>query len=183
MINLLPIEDRLKLKAEYHRRLIITWSGVLLAVCISALILETSFFLVLWHKRQALERVLVQISTDAKPAQFDELEQALAKTADEVAVLLVSRRVLPLTQLLIELVAKEQAVAGVSVGDMTFDLNSGAGILSLHGLATTRQTFLNFVKALTESELLETVDYPVNNLINEKNIRFALEITLKNPKP
>lgn len=178
MINLLLPESKVALRREFRRRVAVVAGVLILSLAISGLILEAAFYFVLWPKRRALEASLAQGALATEPARFDEVEKALATTAREVAVVLLPHEAPPLSRLLAELAAKRREATGVSLGEMTFDLTASPATLNLRGVATTRQNFLDFIKILSASDLIETVDYPVSNLINERNVRFVLAVTL-----
>jgi len=85
-----------------------------------------------------------------------------------------------ITKLSYEQVTQRRAPGVQAVAtSATSTRESGTHKISINGFASSRDDFLSFQKSIQTEKNFLNVDSPVSNLVNENNINFTIQITLK----
>jgi len=172
MVNLLPIENKIAIKKEYLRRLIVAFGLFSLATVLIAVLLLV-FLLFLVNKEKAdysaylsLEQKhldfldegeVIPFVTDvnSKTAAFEANSDNRKKASDAIKMIIGAK------------------AKGITINNFSL---SGKDI-SLGGTAATRNDLSFFVDNLKKEPLFEKIDSPLSNFLKEKDIRFNISIS------
>lgn len=178
MINLLLPEDQNAARTEYRRRVLAVAGTLALAFLLIIFIIAGSLYWFIRFRQaeagQALETAKRELAVD----NLDQLASDIKATNDKLKRLRADPDLkAPPSEIIARLV---QSRGRVILQKITYLARSGAPVMvSLAGKAPTRQEFLSYLEILQNDPLLAQVDSPVKNLIQEKNLSFTLELTLK----
>ncbi|MEI6296788.1 MAG: hypothetical protein WCO84_04050 [bacterium] len=203
MINLLPTTEKNNLKFEYRIRFFTVLSVVLsfFIICISIPLVIS--YVYIGNQVLFIDDVAGKI---AKDESFKETSNALMTIKDvnrKTTILntplgVTSRSDLMSVFSFIFDIADKEPVKGVSnikINEINYEkttkkfvpgsvenassTESGLHKIYVKGKATDRESFLSFVKKLEVENNFASLDSPVSNLVNSKDINFYLTITLK----
>lgn len=176
MINLLPVEEKKKIRRDYVFRLLTVALGVVsLSAIIGIVTLFPSYFISDFQKRAAIEEAertrktggegdQENIASLLKEAQLKlkilspEREKVFLRTVFDTAI-----GYKPNTVALTGMVYQEG-----SEGELTFIIN---------GVADNREDLLVFSQDLKRDTLFDDVELPVSNLAKDRNINFTLTVS------
>lgn len=188
MINLLPVEEKQRIRRLYRSRVIIVSLAALSALFVTgALGLVPSYLSALARYESA---VLSSGGTEQKSA--GEEEPALLKETKEInrkADLLIKGASdhLPGT-LLREVIAKKPP--GILFADFSYaspqtgkDGKGKPAEITASGVADTRDTLLSFVNTLNAREVFSSVDLPISNFVKDRDLPFTLRMEVKQKTP
>ena len=178
MFNLLPNDLKQRIRSEYNLHLIV----VALA---SVLFLQISFFIFLlpsWFISIAKEKdVVLQVATinkflvDSKIEPIVSTIDMINTKLDTINSVLEYPKVTPFIDSIVSRKTKDILINEI------FYTSSGktTGVLSLSGNSSTRESLVLFVKKLEETKLFENVDLPISNFAKDKDIKFSINMTIK----
>lgn len=203
MINLLPKNQKDKTKKEYIIKVltIILWMGSLFTVSVF-IPLILSYFIVSSNVdfikkvqdslsesegyKETTEvlkiikdfnRKIVIIKQPLRNTQRDGLINAFSSIFDKAQN---GENSVFINKLSYEQV-QQRSVRGVSVSGptATSTRESGTHKISINGFASSRNDFLAFQQRIQTDRNFLNIDSPVSNLVNENDINFTINITLK----
>ncbi len=181
MINLLPIEEKVKIKNLYKVRLaIVSCIAAAVTLFVFSVFLFPSFFLAGVKEEATRERrelVLKSISV----IEAKHTEEEIQKTASQLAVVATRDDVSDSLSRFISAVAK-RTTRGISVtgfySQKTEGGRYGVNKLIVSGTARDRAALLSFVDALRNETIFSRVELPVSNLVRSEDISFSVIIFL-----
>lgn len=175
-INLLPSEEKRIVRTEVIGRAVRFFASAVVAIVIVGVILLFPSFLPMAFERRELTRSLA-LSQAAAQSEEDRAVAVEVRALDRNVALVrgVVSRVPPTPLVLAGL--SQSSVNGIAVTNLTVKESRE---FSISGVATDRRTLLVYEKTLRSSGIIDTLDFPISNIIPETNIHFALRGTLKN---
>ncbi len=176
MINLIPIEEKKKMKADFLIRVsvvsLIVLSGVIL---IGAISLVPSYFHVVVKSNLANQKLSFQKSTPVPAveaevmAQVNELNKKLQVIeAGQQAKFLVSERVIK------DVIAKK--MPDIKINQIDYNNIPKGKEIRISGEAPSRERLLLFRLALEKDANFKKVDLPISNFVKGSNIIFSLTL-------
>lgn len=178
MINLIPPPAKKKVVAEYWTRTISLWA----ILGGTALLLVTTLFIPLniYVTNQEAYLTTILASREADKSNHEQ-NSALLTHANEKAEILLKRKyeyhfyeLLPLLESIAE--------SKVDLEDVTLNQTKDP-VLSVGGIALTRQALVAFRDELEQQVDFLAVDLPISNLIEESDVEFNIKITLATSTP
>lgn len=174
-LNLLPEKEKSNLKLDSWRRLILVFAGaVLMGLGFFSLILvgvnlyllnnlEKSSALLSLHRQLPLGREIMEIEerlieASKKLKQISEIESRLSPKSFIIAEI---ASMIPQNCRLLSLGIRSD------------------GSVNLVGFTEERSTLLAFKKSLEDNENISDLNFPLANLLKEKDIEFALSFKMK----
>lgn len=178
-MNLLPIEDQLKIRNERLLRLFEVVGAGLFFIVLAAVIILSSAYLFLALQSGELKRQLAieEQSSELKRAQS--LDQAIKDLNARSRALGDNEKQIrdPLLETAALLAAKPYGIAITSIGyDRASKANS---TIIVSGQANTRNNLLKYVGALEAGDAFARVNSPVSNLLSREKLAFTLVLDLK----
>ncbi len=180
MINLLPEEEKILIKREYTRRLVVV-NGIFLFILVcSAVILLLPSYLPLSSQKQSFESQLDAAKQGLSREKADETESSIRRLNDKLAFF--SQQGEDTRQISV-LIKQILSVKSPSVKLWTFTYQEGTQEkkneqISIQGIATTRNIFLAFAKTLEAVNGVSEVQFPPANLMKDENVEFSLTLKL-----
>ena len=177
MINLIPKQAKKRLVVEYWARVFSTW-GILwsVALLVGASVIFPTFILITSqvevYETSAAEAL-------AKVANFENVSVSLVE-ANQQARLILDEQKLPVFS---DYIALVKSLQGDDIQISSIGLsrkNDSLEPISLSGVATDRQALASFRDRLLADEQVSSVDLPISNLAQDKNISFSITVTLHN---
>lgn len=174
MVNLLPRDSKTHILRRYYIRFIsyffIALAGVFL---LGAGLSVPSYFLAKSEAETSLRYLdtLKQTADVRERAKASEQMMILAERTSILEAYAYAPAVAPLLEEISKLVPK-----GVVVTAIAIERDSAtAGTIMLQGRAETRSALLTFAEQLDQSELLQAVEVPLDQLAIDTNLEFSLE--------
>ncbi|MFA4890626.1 MAG: hypothetical protein WC587_03300 [Candidatus Paceibacterota bacterium] len=179
MINLLPIENKILVKKEYLKRLVLVFGFFsLITAAIAVLLLVFLLFLVDKEKNDYEEYFTLQqkhlsflneeevvsfVNEINSKVKFFEENGKKEKKASEIIKIIT-----------------ETKTKGILINyfSLSVGLPAQAGKISFNGTAKTRNELLSFVESLKKEQVFKKVDSPISNFLKESNVKFNVSIDL-----
>lgn len=174
MINILPESGRSIVKREYRIRLVAVFLFLLaLLSLVTAVMLMPSYLFAEVEAEQAELEEARLVSAKVEGAKSDaEVITAVNKQIVGLDAFMMAPR--PSEALLVVL---QSAGSGIEVVRVSYE--GGTNSVSLSGKATSRDTLLQFSKALQKLPIVLAVDLPVSDLAKNTDVSFNMTLTLK----
>lgn len=181
MFNLLPNNLRESLKKEYNFRKIVLSLLFVLFIQISFLI----FIFPTWLVSNSKERE-VAIRGEAMNKYLSSLN--IASTTSNIksinAKLAVIDKALQYPEIIpfINNILSKKT-SSISITDIMYTTNNDgkSSVMVIQGVSATRETLNSFVKSLEGLGLFKSVDLPISNFAKDKNLSFAINLTIQRP--
>jgi hypothetical protein len=178
MINLIPPTAKKQIVAEYWVRVVSLGGFLVGSACLfsAALFIPINIYIV------SQERYL-SLSLSANQAeQANQIENtALLSRANQQAILLLQTKPEYTTA---SLLPRLQVIGGNTVILNEIALSQApAPLLTVSGVAVTRQALVDYRDTLEAVEEYVRVDLPISNLIKDRNVPFTITITLATTTP
>ncbi|OHA14934.1 MAG: hypothetical protein A3A10_02435 [Candidatus Tagabacteria bacterium RIFCSPLOWO2_01_FULL_42_9] len=179
MINLLPIEDKILIRKEYLRRLSVIIGIFLFGfICIAAILLYPSYFLLVSQKK-ILENRLAVLQQSFEIKNADKAETLIRDLNGKLLFLSSEEKdFVPISVLTARILGNKSSAVKLN----SFFYQGGEKTQKrffLDGFSSTRPAFLAFVKSLEDMEEAEKVISPPSNILKEEKIDFNLIIELR----
>lgn len=175
-LNLLPPKEKNNLAYEMRTRAVLAVSGGLAAVALIfiALLLPT-VFLLFFQKAEMLHVLDIERENSLR-ASVPEHITSLNKT-NRLARLVIQRegsdfKVFPVIESFLKSIP-----SSIRLSSFSFDKEKKE--LVVNGYAPTRESMIEFKRALESNSLAAKVDSPPSNLIKETDIDFSIKVTVK----
>jgi len=178
MINLLLPEEARAVNRDYYRRIWTVAGMLVLATTIIILIVIGSLY---WFTNIRLTDAKQALAVSKQAFAQNDLDQLLEeiKITNERLKRLASSVDLP-GLLPSEILTKIIDSRGqVTLQKINYLAGADSTKVSLAGRSSTRTEFLKYLETLRQLPFIAQVHSPVKNLIQEKNLSFTLELTLK----
>jgi len=178
MLNLLPQEQKKILKKEYSSRRLAVWLGsVVCVLAISLVLLSPSYFLTkikAGEVRIELENTKRALDAELPPQEIVTELVAAVSHAEALKPLRKPLSVYDLVKIF------ESKPATIRIFDIAFQEQVATQpTITVIGEALDRESLIAFGQALESRVEFATVDLPVSNFVEEKNINFSMTIMLK----
>lgn len=171
MINILPIENKVSIKKEYLRRMIVVFGFLsFTVVIIASFLLIFLLFLVKKEKNDYgaylsleqkhstfLDQEVVTsfiLDTNAKVTAFEQNNNKNIKASEAIKSIINAK------------------TKGITINYLSF----GGKKISFNGIAQTRNNLLLFVDNLKKEPAFKTIDSPLSNFLKENDVRFSITI-------
>ncbi len=178
MFNLLPFEEKKKLRKEYKRRLFVVFLlMLLLAEGIMVVLLVPTFILMRSHE-QDLNAQLLEYSVLAAEGEGSSFNVLLKQTTEKLNELSPLRNKARTSEAVIKIVSIKPA--GVHLERFTYKAGKDfvTGDIVIDGKSDTRDALLLFRKALEAEPSFSAIRLPVSNFALEKDIPFSVGLTI-----
>jgi hypothetical protein len=176
MFNLLPFEEKKKLKREYkHRLVVVALLILIIAEGILAVLLVPTIILVTSHEEDLKTR-LSEYGALAEEGTGGSFNALLKETTEKLTELSPEKNKALPTEAIIKIV--EAKPKGVHVERFTYKAGKdfSTGDIVIEGKSDTREALLLFRKALEGVPGFTTVKLPVSNFAQEKDIPFSMSV-------
>jgi len=175
MINLLPEENKNRIKAEYRARLIFVSLALFFVVVIVAIVFQA----LLYVSIAGMERTLLNkmdFYTDNFFGDESELNSEIRSINKKLGILGQTEGARSVHGDIISVIIDNRE--GVNITGLSYDKNKmGAQKVRVSGNSPNRKSIVNFVESLNMEGFAE-VNSPVSNFVKNKDIEFSIEITL-----
>ena len=182
MINLILPEDKDRVRHTYRARVATVAAGLLMSLLIIFFVGIGSLYLVVSWRQSALMRELEIARKEAENFKVNTLQGELNILAEKVKILKIDLETnLPVTRVWEHMLKIRKS--GITWRGLFFTRvpqDPNKALLALDGNATTRQQFLDFISALKSDSLLSDISYPIDVLLNERDIDFVINMEIKN---
>lgn len=179
LTNLLP-EDRTRvLRRDYFLRLCTVAALFASALVVIHTVLLLPAYVLLDQEVRTREVRLASISSALASSDEAVLEKRLTTLAEQAALLTTLGTVPSASNVFSDVLAVPHA--GVALSGFSFTPSAGkaAGMLSVNGIARTREDLRQFQIALQNATFAASVDLPVSAYAKDTDINFVVTITLK----
>lgn len=177
MINLIPKEEKAHIIEEYRRRLLVIFLLLLLFTATAMLFLSLPTYVLFSAKHKTVLDSL-EIAKHLSSERRDvETETAVRDLNDRVSVVISSVQKRSVVDIVSTIVSKK--IDGIHIQRISYDERQSSGVVSISGVASSRERALSFVKALEDSQIFSNVNLPVGSLVKEKDLSFSISATLK----
>ncbi len=184
MINLILPEDKDRVRHTYRARLATVAAGLLMSLLIIFFVGIGSLYLVVSLRQSALMRELETARKESEKFEVNTLQSELGGLADKVKILKVDLETnIPVTEVWQHML--EVRRPGITWRGLFYTRSPQAlnkVELALDGNAATRQQFLDFINALKLDPLLTDISYPIDVLLNERDVNFIINLDFNDEK-
>lgn len=172
--NLLPVEERKIVRFEEYRLTVRFFGAGVAAVLAVGLILLVPSYVFLSAEKKNLEET---IAAETALARKLRLGEALSNATQAQTLLMDAGAFLGRPSRSSRLVKIFFADAsGVRINMLAIN---ASGSVTLSGFAATRDDLLNFQRHLQDLQMLETVVFPISDIIRSADIHFTMNGKLK----
>lgn len=174
MINLIPPSAKKSITFEYWKRVITVW----FCLFSSALVILSVFLLPTYIALQSEISFLEdKVSSGIDRVSDYDITATELITANKQAALLLDNKA---TNTPSSLVAILNTYAGkaVSLNNFQFTKLDSSPVITLAGIAATRQELARFRDVITQDPRFGVVNLPISNLIKDKDLLFSMEISI-----
>lgn len=178
MINLIPPTAKKRVVTEYWVRTVSLWAflGGTALFLIATLFIPINIYVV--NQESYLSRVLE--SGEAEQTMYQQNTELLVRANAQAALLTTAQREYTLYDVLPQL----QTIADTGIKLQKVQINQTADpILSIMGVAQSRQALVSFRDALEQNKDFLVVDLPIGNLIKDSDVAFTITVTLATSTP
>lgn len=178
MINLLPKEDRVLMKKEYLRRLLVLVGIFCFSfICIAILLLLPSYFLAI-SQRKTFENRLKAGAESLNRQDMPAIEAEVVGLNAKLAFFAGQQDETQLSKIIERIAENRGKNILLTYFSYQKGKESGNDIFLLQGRALTRKDFLSFVESLRKMEEIKNIESPPSNLLKTENILFVLNLEL-----
>jgi len=178
LLNLLPQLQKRRLQREiFLRALFVLSLFVTVWITTFFLLVVQSWIFISIQNNAIAERVKVEEGAESaqKLIAFEEATVGANKTIAKIIKASENPRHDPV---IIFNVLSSLMPTGTSL--VTLDLNSDTKILTINGIASTRDDVLLFEANLrSRTDIFSEVDSPIDNILTPRNVKFSFSITLQ----
>lgn len=176
MINLLSIEDRQAVRAEYRHRLFVVGGWLALGLILIAIIILSSFVYILSLHREEVGEKIATVRQAFASTELDQAREVIKQTNNSIKVLTASPSQATISSIWASLISAR--TSGVLLTRLSFSLQNANQIV-VEGKSQTRASLLAYLDKLRQVEMFSVVDLPIKSIIQERDLVFSLTVTLK----
>ncbi len=176
MINLLPLEEKKKVRGEYFARLAVTTLYFLFATLLIVLVFIISSYISLAAAGEANRNRLDMLASGGAPAT-EEFDRIILETNKKLNILQGGDKDEHIYDQVFGTIISykgEIRITGLSYEKA----KDGSALVRLTGVSPDRESLLAFTKVLEQEGPFTNVEVPVSNFVKEHDIEFSMEITL-----
>lgn len=177
-LNLLPKEDLHAIGYEKLSRVAVRmhiFTAAVIGVG-AVLLLPTYFFLTLQESEVLRQIDIAKQSTEVH--RVEQAETAIKAINTQLRVLSTASSHEPVASYLAAIQA--QTTSGVVINQLSFSRADNS--IEVHGTATTREEFLQFLEALRSHALFTNITSPITNILKERKLTFTIDMTARAPQ-
>lgn len=177
MINLMPIEEKKKIRKVFFLRLLmVSFLMLSFAFFIIDVAILPSFIISFGKERLAFQKLEVERSQ-----KVPEVNKEAQKTVDELNIKLETiEKAIKSKYVFSEKIINEivhQKTAGIKITKITYENDQFKGRkVIVSGIANNREQLLLFRKSLENSSVFKSVNLPISNFVKDRDIQFSLEL-------
>ncbi len=181
MINLLPFEEKKKIRAEYRLRLGAIVSLATALLLLSSLVLLSLVYLLTLSKYQfASERFVKLESEQGKTGQEKDINARIGETNKKVNIFLKEDKDQALFSEIIMKIIETKGTA-IKLQNMFYESSPERKRLVISGRADDRDNLALFMETLKKDPFFTTVDIPISSYIKSTDIDFSVILEKKSP--
>jgi len=173
MLNLLPEEEKKRLKREYTVRYLIVIFLAIIFTGIIYFVLAFPSYVISKLKQQELTAIIAELDRVDISKGVPVTELSLIDINKKIGDLRGTGKEVSIANIISEIL--NTVTSSIKINSFNYDKN----FLMLNGMAKDRDGLTSFVKKLEENTLFTKVNLPVSNLAQEKNINFSIQISIK----
>ncbi len=173
MINLLPLQNKKQIKAEYKVRLLAIVLFFVALLGLILLIFSILLYTTLSSKESVVKNYLEILISDNEVNKIssDTLEDINRK----IEILKKGEKKIFLNEDVLGLLLGD--VGNVTVTSISYYSGGNMKNVDITGVSPDRDALLNFISILKKKGFSE-IDVPVSNFVKDENLEFSLKITL-----
>ncbi|MEY3783720.1 MAG: hypothetical protein RLZZ230_42 [Candidatus Parcubacteria bacterium] len=176
MINLIPTSAKRKLLLEYWSRVISVWFLLWATALIASACILLPAYVLIGGKITAYEASSVAASE--KVSGYENISSELATANTQAKKIIDEAKLVKFSNLLTlfsELQGSEVHINKIQLGRA----KAGVAPVIMGGMADSRQSLASFRDRLLADSTIESVDLPISNLAQDKNIAFSITVVLR----
>lgn len=180
MINLLPAENKIRIKKEYLIRIfIISGASLFGLILITGIALFLLFYLTAGQKTNSEEAFLLsqQWLASTNEAEISSLVSSINSTTAE---LFNNQKI---TAEISEVIKKLIAIKTEKITIKSFlfsaSKDGAGGEIRINGASATRTELINYIEKIKKDAMFAKVDSPLSNFLKEENIDFNIVVELR----
>ncbi len=179
MINLLPVEEKKQIAAEYHFRVLILYL-VTTGLCflVASVALLPSFFLSSLKEHLATAK-WENLKSLPVPEPDKETIEGIKDVNSKTSLIedAEKKKFLVLENAFDTVIARKMTDIKLTAIDYEKD-EAGVKTIGIHGLAPNRERLLLFRQSFEGDPLFSKVDLPISNFVKGTDIDFSLKLTV-----
>ena len=179
MINLLLLNDRQLIRAEYRHRLFIVGGLLVFGLAFILLIIIGSFGFIISQRRDGVLEQVTAAKLESATADLAAARKTVEETNSVLEILTQATADESTSFLFRKLI--EARGSGVKLNHLEF-VTDGGGRIELTGRSETRAALLAYLEALRTDPHFQEIKSPIKNIIQERDLTFELVVTLPSPK-
>lgn len=185
MINLLPVEEKRKIRRMYRIRVAVVslcFAAAMIAVSLASLL--PSFFAA--SSKYSAAALSSQMAESENAAVKEDLEKRVKDANRAVSLLAGSGGSSSPRGLFLEIISRKPA--GIRITAISYSAEAPAAKggaqgsppkrVIVGGTAATRENLLSFMNALKSEEMFASADLPISNFVKDRNLDFSINILL-----
>ena len=176
MINLLPLEEKKKVRGEYLARLTIAGLYFLAATLLIGMVLLLSFYVSL-RSKGTIARDQLDAFTLTEESNAKGYEEIIKETNKKLAVLQADDAKERVYDQVINTIISHRGDIRIT-GVVYEKTKNGTILVRLAGVSPDRESLLAFTKVIEQKSPFSNVTVPVSNFVKERDIEFSMEITV-----
>jgi Tfp pilus assembly protein PilN len=173
-LNLLPPEEKKKIKLLQFSNLLVSFGFWLLFLMIIFSLLMVSVFVFLHIISNAQSGLMEQREKNEKTQALFEVEEKISETNKSINQIYKKQEEMIVWTPILE---KTSEIIPEGVYLNAFSYNKSSERVNISGYAETREALLEYEKNLKESEYFKEVESPLSNIIKKEDIEFSFQIT------
>ncbi|MBI3634558.1 MAG: hypothetical protein HY228_03005 [Candidatus Yonathbacteria bacterium] len=179
MINLLPLEEKKKIRAEYRLRLsALVMLATALSLLASLILLSPVYLLTLSKYQFASEKFVRLESEQGKTEQEKELNAQINEVNKKTALFLKEdRRQAVFSEIVTKII--ETKGSTIRIQNIFYETSPGRERFVISGRADDRDLLALFVENLKKDPFFTTVDIPISSYIKSTDIDFSVILEKK----
>jgi Tfp pilus assembly protein PilN len=178
LTNLLPQERQSALSRDYFLRLSVVGAVLLSILTFAAAVLLVPTYVFLAKSANAKEIRLVTIKSALSSANETELSARLAALSGDAAILTALAGAPSVSAIIRTVLVVSRPGITLSGFAYTPTVNNVPGILTISGIAATRDALRGYQLALQGAPFALSAALPVSAYANDTNITFTITVTL-----
>jgi len=173
MTNLIPPAAKKQIVLEYWVRVISVWVIVwAVSLLVSAFVLLPTYVLIVGSSAAYADSVA---DASERTAAYESISTTLTQASKQAQVVVVNARQPQLSAVFADI--SNTATQGIELVGVSIDrTDTGLGSIAVRGEATDRQALAMFRDRLEALSYVESVDLPIENLAENRDIEFSLSI-------
>lgn len=183
MFNLLPFEEKKRIRAEYRRRVVAVFLLFVILAELTATVLFVPTLIVLLS-RESDYKTLLDSVTKEEGNSSSSFREYLKETTDKLGELSPEKNPASPTAVFMNIASAH--VPGVHIERLSYKPAEGkketdfsVGSVSVEGKADNREDLVLFKESLDRTGAFSSVALPISNLALDKDIRFSMTVNVR----